>query len=88
MREENWGDERSVNVGDGEMLVSKLSPTFFLKPLTEGAVTTETGSLFQHFSALTEKTAPPPSSAACTFERTWNEHIVMKSIASFAASVH
>ncbi len=40
------------------MLVSKLSPTFFLKPLTEGAATTETGSLFQHFSALTEKTAP------------------------------
>ncbi len=24
----DWGDESSVNEGDGEMLLSKLSPTF------------------------------------------------------------
>ncbi len=35
------GGECLVNGGDGERLLSKLSPTFFLKTLTEEAVTTE-----------------------------------------------
>ncbi len=26
----NWGDESAVNEEDGERLLSKLSPTFFL----------------------------------------------------------
>ncbi len=30
----------------------------FLQPLTEGAVTTETGSLFQYFTALTKNADP------------------------------
>ncbi len=30
----------------------------FLKALTEGAVTTEAGSLFQHFTTLTENADP------------------------------
>ncbi len=32
--------------------------TIFMKTLTEGAVTTEAGSLFQYFTALTEKADP------------------------------
>ncbi len=47
-REDDWGDERSV----------QTFYNLFLKPLTEGAVTAETGSLFQHFTALTEKADP------------------------------
>ncbi len=47
-----WGNECSVNGGGGERLLSKFSPTFFLKTLTEGSVTTEAGSLFQHFTTL------------------------------------
>ncbi len=34
-----------------------LSPNF-LQPCLEGAVTTETGSLFQYFTTLTEKADP------------------------------
>ncbi len=47
-------DECSVNGGDGERLLSKLSPTIFLKTLTEGAVMTEAGNLSQYFTTLTE----------------------------------
>ncbi len=50
-----WGDECSVN---GERLLSKLSPTFSSKTLTEGVVTTEAGSLFQYFTTLTENADP------------------------------
>ncbi len=45
-----WGDECSVNGGDGERLLSNL----FVTALTEGAVTMEVGSLFQYFRTLTE----------------------------------
>ncbi len=37
------GGECSVNGGDGERFLYNLSPTFFLKILTEGAVTKEAG---------------------------------------------
>ncbi len=50
----NWGDESSVNGEDGVRLLSNL----FLKILSEGAVTTEVGSLFQYFKTLTEKADP------------------------------
>ncbi len=53
-----WGEECSVNGGDGERFLSKLSPTFFLKTLIEGAVTTEAGSLLQYFTTLTENADP------------------------------
>ncbi len=48
------GDECSVNGRDWERLLSKL----FLKTLTEGAVMTEAGSLFQYFTTLTENAGP------------------------------
>ncbi len=54
----DWGDECSVNGGDGERLVSKHFSNLFLKALTEGVVTTETGSLFQYFTSLTENADP------------------------------
>ncbi len=44
-----WGDECSVNGGDGERLLSKLPPI---------AVTTEAGSLFQYFTTLTANADP------------------------------
>ncbi len=55
-----WEDEVSVNGGDGGRFLSKLSPTFFLKTLTEGAVTTGaySGSLFQYFTTLSENADP------------------------------
>ncbi len=53
-----YGGECSVNGGNGERLLSKLSINRFLKILTEGAVTTEGGSLFQYFTALTENADP------------------------------
>ncbi len=49
--EEKWGDEFSVNGGDGERLLSR-------KLLTEGSATTETGSIFQYFTTLTENADP------------------------------
>ncbi len=57
----NWGDGISVNLEAGERL-SKVQPfsNLFLKILTEGAVTTEAGSLFQYFTTLTEKADPIP----------------------------
>ncbi len=55
---EELGDECKVNGGDGECLLSKLCATFFLKPLTEGAVTTEAGRLFQYFTTLNENANP------------------------------
>ncbi len=42
----NWGDKISVNGEDGK------------KMLTKRAVTTEAGSLFQHFTTLTENPDP------------------------------
>ncbi len=44
-----WGDECSVNGGDGETLLSKRSLT---------SVTTEAGSLFQYFTTPTENADP------------------------------
>ncbi len=52
-----WEDERSVNRGDGERLLQTLSK-LFLKTLTEEAVTTETRSLSQYFTTLTEYADP------------------------------
>ncbi len=46
----------SDNGGVGERFLSKLPPTV---SLTEGAVTTEAGSLFQYFTTLTENADPP-----------------------------
>ncbi len=51
-----WG-ECSVNGGDGERLLSKLSSTVSFKTLTEGAVTTKDESLSQYFITLTKKPA-------------------------------
>ncbi len=51
------GGECSVNGGFGETSVQTFS-NLFLKPLTEGAVTTEAGSLFQYFTTLTESADP------------------------------
>ncbi len=48
------GDECSLNGGDGERLPSKLFPNNYWKTVTEGAVTTEAGSLFQCFTTLTK----------------------------------
>ncbi len=45
---EEWGDESSV----------QTFSNLFLKALTEGAVTTEAGSLFQYFTNLTENAVP------------------------------
>ncbi len=45
-------DEYSLNGGDRERLLAKL---FFLKTLTEGAVATEAGSLFQYYSKPSPK---------------------------------
>ncbi len=45
-----WGDECSVNGGDGE----RLLPNLFVTALTEGALTLEVGSLFQYFRTLTK----------------------------------
>ncbi len=47
-------DEISANGADGEKLLSNL----FLKMLTEGAITTEAGNVFQYFTTLTEKADP------------------------------
>ncbi len=41
----------------GKTYVQTFS-NLFLKTLTEGAVTTEAGSLFQHFITLTENAGP------------------------------
>ncbi len=49
-----WADDCYVNGGDGEILLSSV----FLKPLTEGAVTTEAGSLFQFFTTIIENADP------------------------------
>ncbi len=52
------GDECSVNEGEwGKTSVQTFS-NLFLKALTEGAVTTEAGSLFQHFTTLIENADP------------------------------
>ncbi len=54
----DWGDECSVNVGDGERLLFKHYPAVFLKTLTEGSVATEAQNLFQYFTTLIEKADP------------------------------
>ncbi len=52
-------DWRAGGRGEGIVEMGKISfQTFsnlFLKILTEGAVTTESGNLFQHFTTPTEK---------------------------------
>ncbi len=53
-----WEDGVSVNWGDEGRFLSNLSPTFFLKTLTEGAVTTRAESLFQYFTTLSENADP------------------------------
>ncbi len=53
--EGNWDDEISVNGEDWERLRFKISPTSSVKILTEGAVMTEAGSLFQYFATPTKK---------------------------------
>ncbi len=40
----------------------------FLKTLTEGAITTEAGSLFQYFTTLTENAGPKMLAVARTLE--------------------
>ncbi len=49
-----WVDEFSVDGGDGKRLSSKFSFLF----LTEEAVTTEAGGLFQYFTTPTENADP------------------------------
>ncbi len=49
-----WGDECSVNGGDGEKASVQAFSNLFLKTLTEVAITAEAGSLFQYFTTLIE----------------------------------
>ncbi len=57
-RNREMGDECSVNEAHVERFLSKLSPAFSWSILTEKAVTTEAGSLFQHFTNLAKNTDP------------------------------
>ncbi len=53
-----WGDESSVNGGRWVKTSVQIFFNLFLKMLTEGAVTTEAGILFQYFTTLTENADP------------------------------
>ncbi len=53
----NRGDEISVNGQDGDKILPTVA-NLFLKILTEVAVATEAGCLFQYYTTLTEKAAP------------------------------
>ncbi len=48
----------SVNGGGGKKTSVQPFSSLFLKTLTERAVTTEAGSLFQYFTTLTENADP------------------------------
>ncbi len=57
-RAKGGGGECSVNGGEGGKTYVQAFSNLFLKTLTEGAVTTEAGSLFQYFTTLTENADP------------------------------
>ncbi len=51
----NWGDEISVNGVDRGKTSVHIFSNLFLKMLTDGAIMTEAGGLFQYFTTLAEK---------------------------------
>ncbi len=52
------GEFANMEINGGDEIFAQTYFDRFLKTLTEGAVTTEAGSLFQYFTTLTENGDP------------------------------
>ncbi len=86
LQTEEGGDECSVNGGGGERLVRTFS-SLILRILIDGAVTTETGSLFQHFTTLTENGDPLLALVASPIELTTYRMEALKAQRPYASSL-